>query len=70
MIIAAAATLGGVWLRWRTHGYRMAVEEAMKDGKLNSDQAARRLRLVNRGGVFLTLGGMALMIAGVSTPAE
>lgn len=53
-------TLSGAWVQWRASWYRMAAEEAMKDGKLDQRQVDQRLRLVQRGGWFLTLSGLAM----------
>jgi hypothetical protein len=62
LLIAAAITLGGTWVQWRVHSYRMDAEEAMKDRKLTPDQLARRLMLIRSVGPVLTYGGMAILI--------
>ncbi len=66
ILIATVITLSGAWVQWRAPEYRMEAEEAMKDGKLNQRQMDQRLRLVRRGGWFLTLVGLAMFAVGLS----
>jgi hypothetical protein len=70
LIIAAAVTLGGTWVQWRAHDYRMEAEEALKDRRLTSDQASRRLLLIRGGGAFLTCGGMAILVICMLLPED
>lgn len=62
ILIAMLITLSGAWVQWRACEYRMDVEEAMKDGKLSQRQVDQRLRLVRRGGWFLTLAGLSMFV--------
>lgn len=66
ILIAMFVTLSGAWVQWRASEYRMEVEEAMKDGRLSQRQVDQRLRLVRRGGWFLTLAGLAMFAVGLS----
>lgn len=70
LTLAVFLTLAGVWINWRAHAYRMSAEEALKDGKLTHDQMGMRLRAISKGGRFLTLAGMALLIVGMFLLAE
>jgi hypothetical protein len=66
ILIATIITFSGAWVQWRAPWYRMEAEEAMKDGKLSQGQLDQRLRLVRRGGWFLTLAGLAMFVVGLS----
>lgn len=65
LVVAIVLTLSGVWIRWNAHDYSMSAEEAMKNRKLTAEQVFRRLILIRRSGLALTLVGMALLILSV-----
>jgi ABC-type nickel/cobalt efflux system permease component RcnA len=62
LIGAAVVTLIGVWLCWASPRYRMSVEEHMKDGKMTSDEAFRKIQLNQWLGPAVTVVGVALLL--------
>jgi hypothetical protein len=65
LLVAFVFTLTGVWLTWHAPAYRMATEEARKDGKINEAEMCRRLRLIERSGQGLTAFGVTLLVTGM-----
>ena len=58
---AVAVTLAGVWLCWSAVGYRMSIEERVKDGKLSGEAAQRKLAQRRWLGPSVTVVGMGLL---------
>ena len=57
LMIGAAVLilLAGIWIHWSQEGYRMDAEEQIKDRKITSDTAARRIanrRLAGNSAIF------------------
>ncbi len=57
--------LSGVWMHWRLAWYCSDAEEAVKDRKLTPEQARRRILLLHRGCIVLTILGLVLLIVGL-----
>jgi hypothetical protein len=59
---AGAVTLLGAWLCWAGPRYRMEVEEHVKDGKMTSDDAHRKIQRYQWLGPAVTIVGVALLV--------
>jgi ABC-type nickel/cobalt efflux system permease component RcnA len=59
---ATLITLLGVWLCWGAPRYRMSIEELVKDGKLSSDDAHRKIQRSQWIGPAVTIVGVGLLI--------
>ena len=59
---AAAVMLLGMWLSSRATGYRMALEERVKDGNLTGDEASRKIRYSQWTGPIVSVIGGALLL--------
>jgi hypothetical protein len=60
-LAGAAATLLGVWLNWRRQEHIEEIEEHVKNGKLTTEQAWRRMRLVNWRAQAVVFAGTGLL---------
>lgn len=66
-VVAVVVTLVGLWLNWRRPVHEAEIEEAVKDGKLTTEQAWRRNRWVRRRAKVVVTAGVLLMGAGLLT---
>lgn len=62
LIGAGAVTLLGAWLCWAGPRYRMELEERVKDGKMTSDDAYRKIQRNQWLGPAVTILGVALLV--------
>lgn len=63
-LAGAGAMLVGVWLNWHRQDHIEEIEEHVKNGKLTTEQAWRRMRLVNwRAQAVVFIGTALLAIA-------
>lgn len=61
LVGAGVVTLLGAWLCWTSPRYRMELEEHVKDGKMTSDEAFRRIQRSQWLGPAVTILGVALL---------
>ena len=66
LVLALVLTLVGVWVQWQGPHYCMSTEEAVKSRRLTQDQGERRLRRLKRGGRWLLLTGMGLLVGAMA----
>lgn len=62
LVGAGVVTLIGAWLCWTSPRYRMEVEEHVKDGKMTSDEAFRKIQRSQWLGPAVTILGVALLV--------
>lgn len=66
-VVAVAVTVTGLWFNWQRPAHEMEIEEAVKDGKLTTEQAWRRVRRVRRRAKVVVAAGVLLMAAALVT---
>ena len=60
-LVAISMMLAGGWIRWHLSWLRSDAEEDVKDSKITSEQAERRIRRLNFYSPALVFGGVALL---------
>lgn len=66
LVGAGVVTLVGVWLCWMGPRYRMTLEEQVKDGKITSDDAYRKIQVNQWLGPAVTIVGVGLLLYFIS----
>ncbi len=61
-LAALGTLLIGVWLNWRRQWDVAEIEEDVKNGKITTDQAWRRTRLVHRRATAVVIFGIGLVL--------
>jgi hypothetical protein len=61
LIAAAMVTVLGMWLCWEAPRSRMTLEERVKDGRISSEEARRRISRNQWFGPLVTVIGIALL---------
>ena len=61
LVAAALVTVLGMWLCWHAPRSRMTLEERVKDGRISSEEARRRIARNQWTGPSVTIIGIALL---------
>lgn len=61
-LVALATMLIGMWLNWRRQWDIAEIEEDVKNGKITTDQAWRRSRLVHLRATAVVIFGVVLVL--------